>query len=139
LNADDRVLLVGAASGYGAALLARIAGHVTALEMDDALLVMARAAVTEGRVAFVQGPLNKGWQAGAAYDVIIIDGAVETLGADIPAQLALGGRLICGLVDNGITRLARGIRAGDAIGLVPFADIETVVLPGFDKPAGFTF
>ena len=140
LRPVDRVLLVGAASGYAAALLARLAGEVTALEEDEALVASARAAL-QGyeKVNIVSGVLTNGWQKGAPYDVIVIDGAVGVLGEAIPAQLAEGGRLVTGLVERGVTRLAQGRKAGGSVGLVTFADVETVILPGFEKPSGFTF
>ena len=135
LRPVDRVLLIGSATGYAAALLSGLVAEVVALDEVD----IGVGAAPAPNVSVVIGPMSEGWQAGAPYDVIIIDGAVSNLGADIPAQLVDGGRLLTGLVERGVTRLARGVRAGDACGVVPFADVETVILPGFDTPVGFTF
>ena len=71
--------------------------------------------------------------------VLIVDGAVEELPATLAAQVAPGGRIVTGLVDRGVTRLASGVRSEGGFGLKPFADIETAVLPGFEKPRGFQF
>jgi len=137
----ERVLLVGAATGYAAALLAALGAQVTALEVDEALAATARALI--GKVAgitLVSGPLDAGWRKRAPYDVILIDGAIEALPAALAAQLAADGRLLTGLVDNGVTRLARGHKAGqEGVGLVSFADLEIVRLPGFSIPSGFSF
>lgn len=140
VKAGEKVLLVGAATGYAAALLSELGAQVTALESDDALLAAAKAALGKSpSVTLVSGPLAAGWRKGAPYDVILVDGAIEAVPAALSAQLAAGGRMLTGLVDDGVTRLALGCRAGDGVGLVPFADIETVRLPGFAKPPGFTF
>lgn len=139
IRPTDRVLLVGAARGYAAAVLARLAGSVVALEEDAALVGAARDAITDAKVTVVEGPLKAGWAEGAPYDVIIIDGAVEEVPVAIVEQLAPGGRLATGLVDRGVTRLALGRRSEGGFGVVDFADLECVVLPGFAKPKTFQF
>lgn len=140
VEAGEKVLLVGAATGYAAALLAQLGAKVTALEVDESLVTTARAALGKAPgITLVTGPLEAGWRKGAPYDVILIDGAVEAVPAAIAAQLAVDGRLLTGLVDNGVTRLALGRKAGQSVGLVPFADLETVRLPGFAAPSGFSF
>lgn len=140
LKKGDRILLVGAATGYAAALIAELTGSVTALEEDGALLVQARANLEhDNRVALVEGPLNAGWADGGPYDAILIDGAVECVPDAIWAQLVEGGVLATGLVDQGLTRLAIGRAAGVGHGLFAFADAETIILPGFAKPRSFSF
>lgn len=135
----DRVLLVGAAMGYAAAVLARLAGSVVALEEDAALAAAARDAIADATVEVVEGPLDAGWAQGAPYDVIVIDGAVESVPDAIVTQLAPGGRLTTGIVDRGVTRLALGRRTEGGFGLVDFADLGCVELPGFAKPKTFQF
>ena len=140
LRSADKVLLIGAATGYAAMLLALMVARVIAVEEDAALTAaIPEASRNDAQISFVNGSLTNGWQGEAPYDVIIIDGAISVLGAMLPVQLVEGGRLLTGIVDSGVTRLARGIRAGDTVGLVPFADVETVILPGFEQPAGFSF
>ncbi len=140
IKAGEKVLLVGAATGYAAALLAELGAKVTALEVDEGLAAAAGAALGKKTgVTFVTGALEAGWRKGAPYDVILIDGAIEAVPAAIAAQLSDDGRLLTGLVDNGVTRLARGCKAGQGVALVPFADLETVRLPGFSAPSGFSF
>jgi protein-L-isoaspartate(D-aspartate) O-methyltransferase len=140
VKAGEKVLLVGAATGYAAALLAKLGADVTALEVDQALIGIARKALGKvSGVSVVSGPLNAGWRKGAPYDVILVDGAIEILPEAFATQLAAAGRILTGLVDKGVTRLATGRKAGNSVGLVHFADIETVRLPGFASPAGFRF
>ena len=139
LQPTDRVLLVGAAMGYGAAVLARLAGSVVALEEDATLAAAARDAIADASVEVVEGSLNAGWAQGAPYDAIVIDGAVESVPDAIVEQLAPGGRLTTGIVDRGVTRLALGRRTAGGFGLVDFADLGCVELPGFAKPKTFHF
>ena len=137
---QDRVLLIGAAGGYAAALLAGLAGSVVALEEDESLLAVARPAL--GGLANVEvatGALNQGWAAGAPYDLILIDGAVEQVPDAIVEQLRPGGRLVTGIVDRGVTRLALGRRSEGGFGLADFQDIECAVLPGFVRLRTFQF
>ena len=136
----DRVLLIGASTGYTAALLAGLAAHVTALEEDPDLLARARANVGDlANVELVEGRLNQGWAAGAPYDLIFIDGAVEDVPQAIIAQLSEQGRLATGLMDESVSRLAIGRRGGTGFGVTAFADADAAILPGFSKPRGFTF
>jgi len=130
----DRVLVIGSATGYAAAVLAGLTAAVTALEEDAALAPVPTAGVT-----FVTGPLAAGWAAAAPYDLILIDGAVEAVPPAIVDQLAEGGRLATGIVERGVTRLAIGRRTGGGFGLVTVLDAEAVSLPGFAAPPAFTF
>lgn len=133
-TATDRVLVIGSATGYAAALLSGLVASVTALEEDAALVPVE----TPG-VRYVSGPLAAGWAENAPYDLILIDGAVETVPKAISDQLVDGGRLATGLVERGVTRLAIGRRAGDGFGLVTILDAEAVSLPGFAPAPEFIF
>ncbi len=135
----DRVLLIGAASGYTAALLASLGGQVVALEADAALVAMARPALAGTAVELVEGPLSNGWAAGAPYDLIFIDGLIDHLPDALIAQLAPDGRIACALRERGASRLAIGRKSGDGFGIDAFADCEAVPLPGFAKPKTFVF
>jgi protein-L-isoaspartate(D-aspartate) O-methyltransferase len=136
----DSVLLIGAASGYTAAVLALLARRVTAVESDPELAALARAALAgQANVEVVEGPLADGASAGAPYDVLMIDGAVEQMPEALIAQLRVGGRAVTGLVDRNVTRLAAGARTAGGFGLSDFADVDCVALPGFARPRVFTF
>lgn len=132
----DVALVIGAGSGYAAAVLALLAARVTALEEADG---PRAAAALPAEVARVEGPLARGWADGAPYDVILIDGAVARVPDTIISQLRDGGRLATGLVQDGVTRLAIGRRSGDSFGLTAIADAEVPTLPGFAPPVEFSF
>ena len=79
LKSTDRVLEIGAGSGYMAALLAARAEFVTSLEIEPALVAMARANLARAGIANVaveQADGLKGWTAKAPYDAIVISGSV---------------------------------------------------------------
>ncbi len=136
----DHVLLVGAAGGYTAALLARLAKSVVALEEEDSLVAIARGGLAgEAGVTLVQGPLDAGWADAAPYDLLLIDGAVEQVPDALLAQVKPGGRVATGVIDRGVTRLALGRRTEGGFGLVDFADIECAILPGFRRLRTFQF
>jgi protein-L-isoaspartate(D-aspartate) O-methyltransferase len=135
----ERVLVVAAATGYAAAVMARLAGPVTALEEDSELAAQARANLVGTGVDLVEGPLTEGCPDRAPYDLILIDGAVECVPYPLVSQLADGGRLATGLLENGVTRLAIGRRAGEGFGIAAFADAAAAILPGFARPSTFKF
>jgi protein-L-isoaspartate(D-aspartate) O-methyltransferase len=137
---SDRVLLIGSAGGYTAAILAEIVASVVALEEDGALVESSRAALAGiDNVEIVEGPLAAGHAAGAPYDVLVIDGAIESVPDALIGQVKSGGRVVGGIVDRGVTRLASGRRTDGGFGLAAFVDSDCVVLPGFAQPKGFRF
>jgi protein-L-isoaspartate(D-aspartate) O-methyltransferase len=136
----DRVLVVGAGTGYVAALLVTIGCTVTALEESAALAARARTALAGvAGVTVVEGTLSEGWLAGAPYDLVYIDGGVKLLPEPLVAQVNEGGRLVGALVERDVSRLIIGRRAGGAFAYKAFADVETAPLPGFAPAPVFTF
>jgi protein-L-isoaspartate(D-aspartate) O-methyltransferase len=133
--AGERALVVGAGSGYSSAILKHIGLEVVALESSKDLAMRAR----DLGIETVQGPLEAGWARGAPYDLILIDGAVETIPDAIIGQLAENGRLGTSLVDRGVTRLIVGRKSGGAFGYLSLGDAGTPALPGFSRPKAFTF
>ncbi|HMI39904.1 MAG TPA: protein-L-isoaspartate O-methyltransferase, partial [Sphingomicrobium sp.] len=133
----ERALVVGAGSGYGAAVLNSLGLDVTAIESDPNLASMARAAAP--RIAVVEGKLAAGYPGAAPYDIILIDGAVEHIPDAITGQLAEGGRIGAALSDRGVTRLVVGQNIGGRVGLRTIADADVAPLPGFERPKAFTF
>lgn len=133
VEAGDKVLLIGAATGYSAALLAELGAQVTAVEEEGG------ADIAVPGVTLVRGPLAAGAPDGAPYDVLFIDGAVEDVPTALVQQLADGARVVTGLVDRGVTRLCAGRVIGGALGLNSLTDIEMVALPGFGAVKAFTF
>jgi protein-L-isoaspartate(D-aspartate) O-methyltransferase len=131
----QRALVVGAGTGYSAAVLSAMGLEVTALESDATLATAGR----ELGVSIVEAPLVAGDRKHAPFEQILIDGAVEYIPDEIIDQLADGGRLGTALVDRGITRLVVGRKAGGAFGTLSVADAGVPALPGFSRPKAFTF
>jgi protein-L-isoaspartate(D-aspartate) O-methyltransferase len=139
-RAGDRALVVGCGTGYAAAVLARLAGEVVAVEEAPALVAAARANLAGlGSVEIVEGPLTAGSPEHGPYDIILIDGAVAAVPDALVDQLAEDGRLATALDEDGVTRLAVGRRRAGAFGLARIADTEAAALPGFAAPAAFRF
>ncbi|MDX2211336.1 MAG: protein-L-isoaspartate O-methyltransferase [Sphingopyxis sp.] len=139
IAAGHRVLLVGAATGYAAAILQDLGAEVIALESDAALAAAARTALGDLGVTVTTGQLAAGVPGDAPFDRIVLDGAIEQLPDALAAQLAEGGVLVCALREGAVTRLARGVKVAGTLTLRPFADMDAAALPGFVREKGFTF
>ena len=131
----QRALVIGSATGYAASVLREIGLSVVALEADESLASSATAAGIET----VIGEHAKGSVKGAPYELILLDGAVEEVPAELAKQLAAGGVLVGAIVDRGVTRLVVGTCANGGIGWRSIADSDVARLPGFERPRAFTF
>jgi protein-L-isoaspartate(D-aspartate) O-methyltransferase len=139
---DDRVLDVGGATGYGAAVLARLAAEVVALESDPALAALAGRALGDCGVhnlSVVTGPLDRGWPARAPYDVIVLEGASEIVPRSLFPQLVDGGRLVCIEGRGQACRAMLYVAAGGAVSGRSVFDGAAPLLPGFAAPPVFVF
>lgn len=132
----ERALIVGAATGYSAAVLAAMHVEVVALESDPRLAAAARE---NGAALVVEGPLDAGWKKAAPYDLLLIDGAVERLPDALLDQLADGGRFGAALVEKGVSRLIVGHKTAGGVGHYSIADWQMPRLPGFARQKTFTF
>ena len=140
LQHTDSVLVIGAGSGYLAAVAARIAASVVALESDADLADRAAKTYAElgvDNVKVVVGNLKSGWT--GPFDAIVIDGAVEEVPDEFRAQLKDGGRLVCVVSKGPVGRATLITRAGDAYGSRQEFDAMTPGLPGFEKQQKFVF
>ena len=115
---DDSILLVGTPKGYVATLLAG----------------RARLVVTVEKAADFANAKRK-----APFPLIVIDGAVEILPDSLLALAQDGARVVTGITERGVTRLASGYIRGGKVALRPFADTEIAPLPDFATPKEFAF
>lgn len=140
----ERALVVAAGPGYGAAVLAACGARVIALEEDARLVELARGALSAvaPEIVVAAGPLAAGWSAGAPYDVILIEGAVQAIPQAVGEQLrADGGRLVAVLRESagrtGSAVLAERTPAG--LRAQPMFDCATPDLPSLRPAPVFEF
>jgi protein-L-isoaspartate(D-aspartate) O-methyltransferase len=138
----DVVLEVGCGTGYGSAILSKIAGSVVALECDPELAETAATTLSEmgcDNVAVVTGDLAAGHAAEAPYDAILFSGAVEVLPRAVLDQLRDGGRLV---VVEGIGNAARAslyVRDGETTSHRHEFNCSVKLLPGMAHKPEFVF
>jgi len=117
VSPDDNVLLVGPSGGYVAALLRERAAKLACVEAADL----------------------QDASASAPYSLLIVDGAVEEVPEALLAMAADGARLVTGLAEGAVTRLAKGYVRDHKVALKPFIDSEIAVLPAFARKPEFVF
>lgn len=142
IEPHDVVLIVGAATGYGAAVIARLASSVVALEEDADLAARASTnleALAVENVAVVTGALTAGYKKEAPYDVVFVDGAIESVPAALTDQLRDQGRLVA-IVGQGRAADAMIYQksGSDVAGRSAF-NAAARSLPGFARPKTFVF
>ena len=118
-RADDRILVVDGGSGYLPAL---------ARKFSAAVDVVDPTAAASGTDASAGG-----------YTLLLIDGAIEELPVGLSSRLADDGRVVTGLVERGVTRLAYGRKAGGEVALLALAEMGIPLLPEFARPKGWSF
>ncbi len=138
----DNVLVVGCATGYAAAVVARLAGQVTATESDSSLAAKAREVLAQlgcGNVTVRVAEAAEGDAANAPFDVIVLNGATEVTPDGLYRQLKEAGRLV------GVFALVTPQRAtvvthshGD-FGSRALFDAAVPVLPGLGRLPAFVF
>jgi protein-L-isoaspartate(D-aspartate) O-methyltransferase len=143
----DRVLDVGAATGYSTALLAGLAGRVAALESDRALYDDLRSNLDSyglSQVQTVLGPLAEGAPDEAPFDVIFVHGAVEANLDALLAQLKDGGRLAAfkplpGDLTGRASKAVLYEKIAGGTGYRVLFDASAPVLDAFRRTEQFTF
>lgn len=140
---QERVLVVGAGTGYGAAVVAACGCRVTALEDDPALLEIARAVLSTHApgVTLIAGPLAGGCSANAPYDMILIEGAVPAVPPALVKQMhPETGRLLTAICGEGRTTTAilAEVTAGH-LGVSTIFDAGTPPIPSLRQAPSFEF
>jgi len=113
---SDEVLVVDGGSGYLPALVEPLVKSVKAITPEQA-----------------HGSLR------GTFSLILIDGAVEQFPDTLTRRLAEDGRVVAGLIEDGVTRLAAGRPAGGAIGWLRLAEMGIPRLRQFDTPKRWSF
>lgn len=138
----DFVLDVGCANGYSAAVLSRLASSVIALEEDQTLADEATETLNQqgfDNVVVVTGPLAQGYAAEGPYDVIVVEGAVETVPQTLIDQLRDGGRMVVVEGEGNAAAAWLYVRDGDVVSRRRGFNCAVKSLPGFSREAEFVF
>lgn len=142
ITKTDKVLEIGAGTGYETALLSQLSGSVVAVESDDALAQQAAAnlaALDCQNVSLFSAPLEAGAAAQGPYDLIFINGAVEEVPAALFDQVKDGGRLVA-VVGYGNTGSATVfVKEQGVVSQSTAFNASLKPLPGFAKPKEFVF
>jgi protein-L-isoaspartate(D-aspartate) O-methyltransferase len=141
IKATDKILVVGCATGYVAALAAKIGMQVTATESDSPLAEKAKAALAGlGMAVTVQtAAAADGDAANAPYDVIFLNGATEIVPDGLFRQLKEGGRLVGVFALTQPPRAAIVTHSHDDFGHRPLFDAAAPILPGLERVPAFVF
>ena len=115
-TATDSVLIIEGGSGYLAALIEPLVSSVKIVSPAEAL------------------EAKKG-----KYSLILVDGAIEHVPANLAKLVDTDGRIVTGLVERGVTRLATGRKSGKSLALLPLAEMGIPRMGEFDKPASWSF
>lgn len=142
IQPGDFVLDVGAGTGYSAAVLSKLAGSVVALEQDPTLAAKAQSVLSAlgyDTVAVVEGPLSAGYPAQAPYDVILLEGAVESIPTALFDQLKDGGRLLAVEGHGNSADVRVYVKQGSSVSARRAFNAAVKPLPGFNSVPTFEF
>jgi protein-L-isoaspartate(D-aspartate) O-methyltransferase len=142
LRPGERVLDVGAGTGYVTAVLATMGAEVVALEADPALAAATRAnlgALGLGNIEVVEGELAKGAPAKAPFDVVLVAGAIAEVPDALSSQVAENGRLVAVVGEGPVGVATLFTRVAGTMSGRPLFDAGTPALPGFAREPGFVF
>lgn len=148
LGCKQRVLIVGAGLGYGAAVASKLVQKVYALEENKTLSTQAKANLSQcgiHNVEVVETHLTDGHGFAAPYDVVLIEGGVAKLPEKILAQVKEGGRVLWFKQKTlrpseaeGLATLMRTVNHGGSFSHEALAECSAPGLPGLSEtPAGF--
>lgn len=146
IDPADRILDIAGGAGYSAAIAARLGGSVVAIEDDESLVARGNAAFSDLGLSKAQalgGDLTKGPAGDETFDVILVNGAIETRPDALLARLSDGGRLLAIQSADGGSRAGSRFmlftRSGATIGARPLFGAAADVLPAFAAPKEFVF
>ncbi len=114
----DKVLIVDGGSSYLAELVRPLVASVETISASEG---------AQGKAKL------------EAADLLLIDGAIEQLPAELSMRIVEDGRVVTGLIERGVTRLATGRKIGQSLSLLPLAEMGIPRLGQFDRPASWSF
>ncbi|HIN35489.1 MAG TPA: protein-L-isoaspartate(D-aspartate) O-methyltransferase [Dehalococcoidia bacterium] len=137
LQPTDRVLELGAGSGYQAAVLAELVpdGNVVTVELVPSLAQQARETLVGlgyGNIVVEESTGSLGCPRLGPYDAIVVSAAAPTLPPTLLSQLALGGRLVVPVGSRDQQELVCALRTGEGISLRMLGPCRFVPLIGHD-------
>lgn len=142
ISPDALALSIGSGTGYSAALLARLAAAVVAVEEDSALsaqIAAQAASLGIDNLVVETGPLAAGAPTSGPYDAILVEGGVAVEPTALLDQLKDGGRLAAIWAEGPASWCRVWLRSGSVISSRRLFDASAALLPGFDSAAEFTF
>lgn len=131
---------LGCGLGYSAAILANMCDFVVAVEDDEARAEEAQSLLSElgiDNAAIMAGPLAEGSKKSGPYDVIMIEGGVQTVPDAVLAQLREGGRIACVFAEGNLGVVRVGHKLDGVINWRFAFNASAPVLTGFEKEAEF--
>ena len=138
VRSGGRALVVGAGTGYGAAVLARMGAAVTAVEDDAALSAIARETFAACLPPAALRVVDALPAEGEAFDAVLVEGEVPAVPEEVSRLLAEGGRLPAVVGAGRRNRAAvLGQRVGGAFTVTPVLDCAVAALPAFAAPSRF--
>lgn len=136
----ELVLDIGAGYGYSAAVISQMSEAVIAVEDDKDMVSEAQGALSENGadgVVMHEAALNEGAPEHGPYDVILIEGGIETLPPAIADQVKDGGKIVALFMDGELGTVRVGYKQGGEITWRFAFNAAAPVLPGFEKAAEF--
>ena len=137
---NEMALDIGCGQGYSSAVLARLCDAVIAVEEDAGMASEAERLLSEeaaDNVAVVNSPLAQGAAKHGPYDVIVINGAVETIPDSILDQLKDDGRIAAVFLDGHLGEARVGYKTGGRVSWRMAFNAAAPVLSGFDTQEAF--
>ncbi len=140
IRPDELVLNIGAGLGYSTAVISRMAEAVIAVEEVESLAGEAEVLLSEqsaDNAVLHRGPLAEGAPEHGPYDVVVIEGGVETVPDSLVAQVKTGGRIAALFIDgqNGVCRI--GVKTDTGVSWDAVFNATAPVLPGFEVAKAF--
>ena len=142
IETDDVILDVACGYGYSTAILARLGDFVVGLEDDAARATDAQAILSEQGIdnaAAMEGTLAEGAAKSGPYDIIVLQGAVETVPEALIDQLREGGRMAAIFAEGALGVVRIGHKIDGAMNWRFAFNAGAPILPGFENEVAFAF